>query len=387
MNRLKEYSDLDEKGDYFEEGASFIDTKEDFNDLWRRLSVAHNQEQSLYRGVGEAKYKLYTSSQRFWIEQQLDRQNKSYISFIERLIIESQNWNNSTIPNLLNTYRIDDVFSYLSYMQHFGVPTPLLDFSHNPFVGLFFAVNTIQRYPSSNSIDYYCSLYIANANNQYYADIEELTNNIDENDSQNKSFYAPIINYPIRLVQADKSNSNIVNQEGVFFYNNHPFYPLEAVYREDMDSMKDMLEDKEFRQKGYTNHFAKCINIHKGLREYILAKLKTLNIDSDFIYPDNRKLAEHAITKALAHDDTTLPLIEAKECVGKDNLRKAVDIITDYANKNEMSQYNETILLSQRLHTLERNDRIGIIDYENYNIERNRLRKAIIDTISSIEDS
>jgi len=387
MNRLKEYLNLDEKGNYFEEGTSFIDTKDDFNNLWRSLSVAHNQEQSLYRGVSEAKYKLYTSSQRFWIEQQLDRQNKSYISFIERLIIESRNWNNSTITNLFNAYQINDVFSYLSYMQHFGVPTPLLDFSHNPFVGLFFAVNTIRKYPSGSSIDYYCSLYIADTNNQYYADIEELSKSIDEDESQNKNFYDPMTNHPIRLVQADESNSNVVNQEGVFFYNNHPLYPLEEVYRENVDSMKGMLGDKEFREKGYTNHFAKCINIHKGLREYVLAKLKTLNIDSNFIYPDNRKLAEYAITKALAHDDTKLPLIEAKECVAENNLERAIDIIIDYSRRNHIKDIKdvEAILLAVRLNDIERKNRMGTISIENYNTEMNKITEDIIKTIDVIE--
>lgn len=45
----------------------------------------------------------------------------------------------------INTQAYDDL-SILFYMQHYGVPTRLLDWTENPFVGLYFALNDANNY-------------------------------------------------------------------------------------------------------------------------------------------------------------------------------------------------------------------------------------------------
>lgn len=380
MSKLNEYLNLQEKKQYFEQGERFIDTKEEFNQLWIKLNGLYEQREKLFRGVNEAKYKLYTSSQRHWIQQQLHKQTASYSRFIERLIDKSREWNNSTVNKLLAANSKNEVFATLSYMQHFGVPTPLLDFSKNPFVGLFFAVHSASRYPSEQEIDYYCSLYIADDESKYYGDIERTFNT--QLSKEKNDFLTPLRYNPIQLVRAENSNSNVVNQEGLFFYNNHPIQPIEEVYYENINNIKNIVGEEEFDEIGYEPCFAECINIHKGLREYILAKLKTRNIDEYYIYPDNNQLSNYAITQALAHDDTMLDLEKAKQHLKSAKLDEALDILTDYTDRNQLESFDETILLANRLNRLESDNRKGIMNYEEYDVERNKIAKGILEIIS-----
>ncbi|WP_284461762.1 FRG domain-containing protein, partial [Chryseobacterium sp.] len=77
------------------------------------------------------------------------------------LISATKKWNNEVVKKLLINSGIDENndLAYLSYMQHFGVPTPFLDYTNNPYVALFFAIDGINFTPSDNEIDNYFSLY------------------------------------------------------------------------------------------------------------------------------------------------------------------------------------------------------------------------------------
>jgi len=141
MSRLYEYRNFNEKGKFFIDGDLVINTKDEFDKCFEEITNEELIGRFSFRGCGEAKYKLYSSSQRFWIEKELDK-CFDYNSFVLKLIENSKEWNNKTISKFFNPRGIDfsNSIAYLSYMQHFNVPTPLLDFTENPCVGLFFAV-------------------------------------------------------------------------------------------------------------------------------------------------------------------------------------------------------------------------------------------------------
>lgn len=395
MSKLSEYQTLSDKNKHFFTGDTIVNTKQEFNELWRELSNLYNKEK-LFRGVGEAKYKLYTSSQRFWMAKEVNKQTDFYHQFIKRLIAESRKWNQSTISKLLEASGIsNDVFAYLSYMQHFRVPTPLLDFSYNPFIGLFFAVDSLQEYPSDKIIDNYCSLYIADTSNRYYHDMgEALEMSLRGNNNQEDVFYDCISSHPIQLIETDNpvfrvlNNTNIINQEGLFFYNNHSVYPIEDVYFQNIENIRKLLNEEEFNQKGYTTHFARCINIHKGLKEYILAKLETQGINSYYIYPKIENLADYATKKALAYDDTNtiFELDEAKSYIAKARTKEAIDILMKYSQKNRSIQLNETIILASSFNNLKQQYYSGVIDYEVFAIESNKIAAALLEIIAIMSE-
>ncbi len=90
-----------------------------------------------FRGTGSAHYTLTPSLYRhptLKTSPELLKLEKELIS----------RFKDRAIPHLQqNNYRRD--LDYLFLMQHFGVPTRLLDWTENPFVALFFALNGAKK--------------------------------------------------------------------------------------------------------------------------------------------------------------------------------------------------------------------------------------------------
>jgi hypothetical protein len=57
-------------------------------------------------------------------------------------------------------FRIDDRRARLEFARHYGLPSPLIDFSKSPYVALFFAFNGVRPHDSTNSD--YAAIYCLN---------------------------------------------------------------------------------------------------------------------------------------------------------------------------------------------------------------------------------
>ncbi len=165
MTKLKEYIQLADKIKYFKNGDSRIIFNVD--DIFQKLEEFESTKDFIFRGCSEAKYKIYNSAQRHYITNELFRQvspadiSNHYDSFLLNLINECKSWNGETVKKLLINSNVheDNSLAYLSYMQHYGVPSPLLDFTFDPYIALFFAIDNLNYVPSDNEIDNYFSIY------------------------------------------------------------------------------------------------------------------------------------------------------------------------------------------------------------------------------------
>jgi len=94
-----------------------------------------------YRGAGRAKYGLLPT---------LYRHNTiTSVDHIARL--ESQlmtRFRQRSIP--LHSRSLSDDWDALFFMQHYGVPTRLLDWTENPFIGMYFAAMSAPCVPSAS---------------------------------------------------------------------------------------------------------------------------------------------------------------------------------------------------------------------------------------------
>ena len=108
-----------------------------------------------FRGVCESKYCMLTSLQRN-CPTSMKGQEKKYVSL---LLKEIQN-NPEIVSFFKNKGIVMNDISCLALMQHFGLPTPLLDFSTDINVALSFAAKDICLSSGTEETDEYASLYV-----------------------------------------------------------------------------------------------------------------------------------------------------------------------------------------------------------------------------------
>lgn len=171
MKSLPEYSSLDEKSQFFAQPNSnypwVIETEAEFDSLYNILCDEYNNciktggEYLLFRGVCEAKYKTFTSAQRSWLTNEWkDTTPKGFLDYITSLLDAiKQNQNFKDFYKSLNVVPND--LLYLSLLQHYGAPSPMLDFTHSLDMGLFFMIDgTTDIDTNSPTINQYFSLQL-----------------------------------------------------------------------------------------------------------------------------------------------------------------------------------------------------------------------------------
>ncbi|RZK04109.1 MAG: FRG domain-containing protein, partial [Flavobacterium sp.] len=277
MGKLNEYKKISDKKQYFQNGD--IKVVINIDRIFDELDKLHKNGDFIFRGCSEAKYKLYNSAQRFYINNELYRQVKKeevtvhYDFFVESLIEECKSWNNSTVKSLLKASSINEENSlaYLSYMQHFGVPTPFLDFTFNPYLALFFAIENVSYVASDTEIDNYFSIYYTYQNATIFEGWKHVFDTKGQDLGKGKISYTEVNRNSMHILLPETesykilNNTNIINQEGLFFYNNHPFKTLEEHYLEFSKAIKKQLGEQKFKEMLMLDTFANCFNIHKSL--------------------------------------------------------------------------------------------------------------------------
>ena len=325
-----------------------IDTIED---LKERLDELTRSEILVFRGVKESKYKLYTSAQREWITNEWSMQlgKSGFADFIDQILFHLkkngllaeyfESLDNpydilkSKVKQLIeglqeigiskrlkaclkqkNTPKeaysisieilIDNIYDHfiinskystmqdlrmLSFLQHYGAPTPLIDFTYEENAALLFAIDGISCHRhGGEDIDNYFSLYACQYNG--ITSIEDILNLFKnrKRESEKSSFMSRslleewtliFISNPCWLLMpastvASWSNPNIIAQKGCFFLNPDGIEPLEA--------------KREMRKMT-------CLDIHKSLAPYIREEyLKSKGITKESLFPDFNAIANDA---------------------------------------------------------------------------------------------
>ncbi len=150
---LPEYKSFTEKQQFYQ--YKRINKRSEFDRFYDELKS--NQANLIFRGLNEAKYKNYTSGQRVWKTNTLYH-HLNYIDFLHKILYNIRG------NKILYEYYISlDVapndLLYWAFLQHYGAPTPMLDFTHDLDTGLFFAFDKMQLNSTRSHIGDYVSLY------------------------------------------------------------------------------------------------------------------------------------------------------------------------------------------------------------------------------------
>lgn len=336
---LETYGSLEEKEEFFgnEENMVYykrVDTSKKLKEALKKIEETRARWATnlvlVIRGVSEAKYKLYTSAQREWMTNEWWLQRITFPEFVGRLLDHIK-------TDFIEKYfqsmgvRINHLL-LLSFLQHYRAPSPLLDFTTDPNVALFFALEHMQGIShGSQDIENYFSIYTILMDKSRSWDVrfsyalEKVMQKRREKrreDEKNGQLYknetvataatfglAEVLNWlpnkhirgsglckqPILFLTNPSdtnpkmpsylswSNPNIIAQKGCFLLNTHEKQPLE----------KKFLEEKE--SKLLKNAALFCLDIHKSLAPYIREEyLRHNEITKETIYPDFNAIANEA---------------------------------------------------------------------------------------------
>ncbi|QQR86875.1 MAG: FRG domain-containing protein [Flavobacteriales bacterium] len=309
-----------------------IETEQEFDQVWDEHVDKSNH---FYRGQREAVWQLYTTGQRKWIDDRLHESEESYGAFMQRMVANARTMYGGLLVKYLERIGMDPQsdIAVLSFLQHYGGPTPLQDWTFSFGNAVFFAMDGIRKEGDAEA-DHYFSVYHIEDSGFASADLQQIfreaieaalpdlserseewarKNGVEEAQierARNGGFFADYIlqkmgpnmvrdmasvaslmrmadNAPLNFfsdredfpwLSFSMNNSlNIRNQRGVFLWNHHEALPTEQVGRELHLANNDS-------DAGYK--FCRCFNINKKLEGHIRKKLNEAGITHRFIYPD-----------------------------------------------------------------------------------------------------
>jgi hypothetical protein len=336
---MTEYETLLQKSLFFEQIN--IETKEDFDQIFEEHK---NSKNMLFRGVAEAKWRIYSALQRFWINEHLEEKS-DYKSFLKTMIENAKKQNGNLLSKYFTKNGIspNNDMAILSYLQHYGCPTPLVDWTTSFINSLFFATEkVINKTGEVREIEKYFSVYFIEEKNLIEIGLtglvekgmEDILPRVKKNiivnakkegmsENEINKFFGRdrlkasvkmlhqkslieylasverLISFPLTYfsdwnedtdIQFSLNNNlNIVNQAGVFVWNSHPCKPIEHIGNELYGNEENLIY-----------RFSKCYNINKKLEVYVKGKVQAEGVDKNYIYPNPETIARKAFEETKA---------------------------------------------------------------------------------------
>jgi len=190
-------------------------------------------------------------------------------------------------PLLINNLPSDD-FEWLFLAQHYGLPTRLLDWTTNPLVGLFFAVEKDDTFDAI--------LYIVNTpySDQYWL-FDPRTADVIESEQIGISQMFPLLpkQKEVIFLRPKYTDQRYLNQKSVFSCQADPFMPLE-------------LENLTI------------LEIKKEWKSELRRRLRTMGISHSYLYPGLEGISKEIKTEIFLpietgkmmriHGQSTIPM-------------------------------------------------------------------------------
>lgn len=296
MAKLEEYKDLENKSRSFTDCECINNTTKLREVLGKLKSV--KGKQYLFRGVSEAKYKLYTSGQREYIQNEYNLLGVDYQNFMQSLLdilTQDADW-----MEYNKTAKIPMNASYcFTYLQHYGAPTSYIDFTTDVFVALFFSCHNPHFVPSDNEIDNYLSLYYVEKSDIEYVvdkyngvfgithkDKESYQQRAKNDDFPNLSF-STLQKLGAFYIDSERKRGDFGNKQFVFRMPNRNMLAQKGVLIYNADTSNPLEKISSFQNKIH------CLNIHKSLCDYIMGIYSEEGISYEKLFPNEHQIAQN----------------------------------------------------------------------------------------------
>jgi len=161
MITLPTYSSRAAKESVFK-ACLFCDSESEVKAWLEEISAGDYGKGFAFRGVKLASYMLFTSLQREWITRSLKDRFTDHHLPVRELLNAARRMSaeyGGGVPQEIKCIEPEDELGLLSFLQHYECPTPLLDFTSDIRVALYFATERSSALAAPAYLDNYFSIY------------------------------------------------------------------------------------------------------------------------------------------------------------------------------------------------------------------------------------
>jgi hypothetical protein len=255
--------------------VKYVDSLEHYVSFVEK-SASAKHKQLWFRGCGKISHKLVPTLYRHKRSKVID----------DFLLLEKDllsRFRQRSIP--FHSRPVTDEWEWLFLMQHFGVPTRLLDWSESPLMALFFAVTSAPHKIGKSGRPVFggdaCVWLLDPAQwNKRSVDLKSFPGAVLTTDDPNATAYKPVANattmkpFPIALYGSHNSQ-RIVAQRGVF-----------VCFGKDTGPMEEAYSSEDFP----ANCLMKVI-LRRGRLPHIYEAIRRQGITDSVVFPDLDGLA------------------------------------------------------------------------------------------------
>jgi hypothetical protein len=369
------YQNLEEKKNFFTQIR--IDTERDFELLFKELLPLKWKEGGIWRGLSESQYKLYNSLQRESLITSKLESVRDVINYIEFTTNKLADWNRRVVLKYFqNNHNISTVPIYAaqSILQHYGCPTPMLDWTRNPNVALYFAVKSnvsmwkgffsTLKFKFSNAflskgknIKDYFSIYFLSPKHTYYNQtsktgfIEVYNNSVDVPYIKNKVDHVILHGGDEYLQKEARENAileliqaNINNNESVVHDIQH--FPIQRIEDRAEEKVTHYL-NVNYNINAQNGLFVLNADPSKPLEEAIINRINELVIKTHKVAIQEKLAKENCLENFLCFDIHKKFIPKIIHELEKVNITKDT-MFPDFAKlKNEITFDKITIKMNQ----------------------------------------